>query len=294
MSGAGERFKNAGYTLPKPLIRVDGAPMVEHVANMFSPADEFIFICNGEQLSDRKLGLERILKNIRPDAKIVSVEPHKKGPNYALLRAAEFMDAQPVFVSYCDFAVCWDEAEFLKKAGELKPASASVCYKGFHPHLLGKNLYAGVRTDDKNFALEVREKHSFTPNTMDTWQQSGLFWFSSGSVLKKYLERALAENWMLNGESYTSLLFNPMIADGLSSLVYPAEFFCQWGTPEDLEEYEAWSGLFARESGAEKGKTDIPAGREGNVKIKLDPKSDEYKKSYEYWKRYFLECRPAG
>lgn len=294
MSGAGARFKNAGYVLPKPLIKVDGAPMVEHLANMFYPADEFIFICNSEHLGDKSLGLEKILKGIRPDAEIVSVEPHKKGPNYSLLKTAKFLDANPVFVSYCDFALCWDETEFLKKVGEFKPDSASVCYKGFHPHLLGPNLFAGVRTDDRNFALEVREKYSFTPNTMDTWQQAGLFWFSSGNILKKYLERAWAENWTLNGESYTSLLFNPMMADGLSSLVYPAEFFCQWGTPEDLEEYEAWSRLFAKEFGRGKGKTDIPAGREANVKIKLDSGSDEYKKSYDYWKEYFLKCRPVA
>ena len=33
MSGLGIRFKNAGYNEPKPLIMVDGKPIIEHVIN---------------------------------------------------------------------------------------------------------------------------------------------------------------------------------------------------------------------------------------------------------------------
>ena len=35
MSGMGNRFINAGYTVPKPLIMVDGKPIIEHVCNLF-------------------------------------------------------------------------------------------------------------------------------------------------------------------------------------------------------------------------------------------------------------------
>ncbi len=291
MSGSGSRFKKAGYFMPKPLIRVDGLPIIAHVVNMFSPDDEFIFICNSEHLSDDKLDLAGALKKIAQKCEIVGVEPHKLGPNYAIVVASDFLDDEPVFVSYCDFKLTWNKDDFLDEAEKSGADSASVCYKGFHPHLLGPNLYAGVRTDDKNFALEVAEKHSFTENKMDTWQQSGLFWFSSGSMLVEYCERALNEGWLINGESYTSLLFNPMIGDGLKSLVYPAEHFCQWGTPEDLEEYEAWSRFFARANGMEKGKTDIPEEREKNVRIKSSLESAEYKKIRDYWGKYFAVPR---
>ena len=35
MSGFGERFRNAGYTTPKPLITIEGKPIIEHVVDMF-------------------------------------------------------------------------------------------------------------------------------------------------------------------------------------------------------------------------------------------------------------------
>jgi len=288
MSGEGKRFKDAGYTKLKPLIFVDGKPILEHVVDLFSPDDDFLFVCSSEHLKDKTLELEKFLKNLRPHSKIIEVNSHKLGPNYAILAASELLDDDPVFVSYCDFNLKWNREDFLRCIRRTPVHSAAVCYKGFHPHLLNPNVYAGVRVDDNMFAREVKEKHSFTKNKMDTWQQSGLFYFSSGNLLREYCERAFREGWLMKGESYTSLLFDPMIGDGLVSLVYPAEHFCQWGTPEDLEEYEAWARLFAEKYGKKKGVTEIPSSREKNVYIRYAPDSDEYRKSYEYWEKYFF------
>ena len=35
MSGLGKRFVEAGYALPKPMISVDGFPMIKHVVDLF-------------------------------------------------------------------------------------------------------------------------------------------------------------------------------------------------------------------------------------------------------------------
>src|ERR1700704_6380930 len=44
MSGFGERFRRAGYDIPKPLIEVEGKPIVAHVVDMFPGETDFIFI----------------------------------------------------------------------------------------------------------------------------------------------------------------------------------------------------------------------------------------------------------
>ena len=44
MSGSGTRFLKAGYTVPKPLIEVDGKPLIEHVVNMYPGEKDIIFI----------------------------------------------------------------------------------------------------------------------------------------------------------------------------------------------------------------------------------------------------------
>ena len=50
MSGVGQRFQDAGYQLPKPLILVDDKPIIQHVVEMFSIEDEFVFIISGSAI----------------------------------------------------------------------------------------------------------------------------------------------------------------------------------------------------------------------------------------------------
>ena len=90
MSGFGERFRNAGYTTPKPLITIEGKPIIEHVVDMFPGEKNFIFICNEEHLKEPKYRMASILKGICPSSKIVGIPPHKLGPIYAV-RQAEYL-----------------------------------------------------------------------------------------------------------------------------------------------------------------------------------------------------------
>ncbi|MGH9549297.1 MAG: hypothetical protein ACRD3W_07980, partial [Terriglobales bacterium] len=50
MSGEGKRFRDAGQTRPKPLLWVDGEPMISYVISMFPGETRFTFICNREHL----------------------------------------------------------------------------------------------------------------------------------------------------------------------------------------------------------------------------------------------------
>ena len=61
MSGIGKRFIDAGYKTPKPLIKVRGKEIINHVVNMFWEIERVIFICNEEHLNDKNLNLRKIL-----------------------------------------------------------------------------------------------------------------------------------------------------------------------------------------------------------------------------------------
>jgi NDP-sugar pyrophosphorylase family protein len=50
MSGIGNRFIKAGYSVPKPLIEIGGIPIIEHVCNLFPGEEKFTFICKLNQL----------------------------------------------------------------------------------------------------------------------------------------------------------------------------------------------------------------------------------------------------
>ena len=61
MSGIGKRFVEAGYKDPKPLIEVDGLPIIEHVVNLFPNENNISFICNDLHL--KKMDMKNILSS---------------------------------------------------------------------------------------------------------------------------------------------------------------------------------------------------------------------------------------
>lgn len=292
MSGAGQRFLDAGYDQVKPLILVEGKPIIEHVINLFPGENDFVFVCRDEHLE--KNNLEEILLSLKPEAKIVSMEGKKLGPVYAVTKAFDFIkDEESVIVNYCDFFMNWDYDDFKEFVKKTDCDACLPAYTGFHPHLLHeKNLYASMTMDENCFMNEIREKHSFTKEKSNTHHSPGTHYFKKGKDLKKYFEEQIEQDVSLNGEFYASMTFNLLKQDNLKISVYDKiSHFCQWGTPEDLEEYEAWSQLFAKWSGREKGVSYIPDSRKENIKILHERESEKYLKSYNYWKDFFYNFK---
>ena len=84
MSGFGERFRRAGYEVPKPLIPVGGKPIIAHVMDMFPGARDVVFICNQEHLSNPTFRMAQVLDDVAPYARIAAIAPHKLGPVHAI------------------------------------------------------------------------------------------------------------------------------------------------------------------------------------------------------------------
>lgn len=247
MSGTGERFRRVGYIDLKPLIQINGKAIIEHVINLFPCEDDFIFICNQEHLKTTKM--REVLLSNKPKAKIIGIENKKLGPVWAVAQAFDLIDdTEPVIVNYCDFFMDWDYEDFKKAVAENNCDGAIVAYKGFHPHLLHENnFYASMRVDENNNMLEIREKHSFTENKMDSPQSGGTYYFKNGAYVKKYFRQLMDEKIALNDEYYVSLIYNLLVKDGLKVFVYDkVPHFLQWGAPEDLEEYKYWSEIFGK------------------------------------------------
>ena len=55
MSGVGQRFIDAGYKTPKPLIEIDGKTIIEHVCDLFPGEEKFTFICNSKHLAETEM-----------------------------------------------------------------------------------------------------------------------------------------------------------------------------------------------------------------------------------------------
>ncbi len=288
MSGQGSRFVRAGYLTPKPLIVVDGKPIIAHVLDIFPDEEDVLFLCSKTHLATTDMW--EILNNLKPTAQIVEIDTSDspKGPIPPVSEIYHLIkDDEEVMISYCDYGQVWDYQAFRSEIARRPVAGAVPSYTGFHPHLLHKNLYGGILADKDNILLDYREKHCFTKEPEDSYHSAGCYYFRSGAIMKKYSDEVIATDLNVNGEYYTSLPFYYMKRDRLPIYVAPVEKFMQWGTPEDLEEYEAWSRLIHQDLGLDKKVTEIPPSREQFVKIPYAANTPEFKKCYTYWTEYF-------
>ena len=277
MSGIGKRFLDAGYREPKPLIKVEQKPMIEHVINMFPEESNFIFICNSDHLKNTNMA--RILRDLCRDSSIISIDKHKLGPVYAVLKIKDYLDEKEnTIINYCDFNVNWDYKDFKEKVEENKCEGALTGYTGFHPHLLRNQLYAGVLLNKNNFVIKIKEKHRFTEDPMRTWHSSGTYYFRRGYYIEKYFTELMKRKISINNEYYVSSVYELLLRDHLPCYGYTLKHFLQWGTPEDFNEYLAWSNLFKKIS-----KKFI---KEEFIKFS----NIEKRKSFEYWKEYFSQA----
>ena len=242
MSGVGNRFVEAGYKDPKPLIVIDGKPIIEHVCDLFPGEDKFTFICNAKHLAETNM--REVLLRIKPNANVIEIPNHKKGPVYAVYLVENLIDDdEEVIVNYCDFGAYWDYADFLKHTRDRNADGAVPAYKRFHPHMLGTTNYAFMR-DDKQWMLEIKEKEPFTNNRMNEYASDGTYYFKKGSYVKKYFNEIMQKDINLKGEYYVSLIYNLLVEDGLKVSIYDVQHMLQWGTPQDVEEYNIWSKYF--------------------------------------------------
>lgn len=244
MSGFGERFRRAGYEVPKPLIEIDGKPIIAHVIEMFPDETDFLFICNQDHLDEQKYNMEPILKSLCPSGRIFAIPPHKLGPVHAVLQAEDLIsDNAPTIVNYCDFTCYWDWHHFKKFVQNKSCVGAIPSYKGFHPHSLGSTNYAYMQ-EKNGWVKDIQEKQPYTDNRMEEFASSGTYYFSTGRIMKEAFQQQVQSGLDLNGEYYVSLAYKTLLNNNYPIAVYPLQHFMQWGTPEDVAEYNYWSLAF--------------------------------------------------
>ena len=237
MTGVGQRFVDAGYRELKPLISVDGKPIVEHVLGMFNNAERVVCIVSADH-PQRDILISEILR-IRPDALTPTIAAHKLGPGHAILEAKDSIDPNlPTLVSYCDWSGEWNAAEMIE---QLKEFSGSILtYSGFHPHMMRNNKFAYVKKQGP-LVVDIQEKQPFTETPMNEEASSGCYGFASGHLLINALEVQKRDDDCLNGEFYISLTYKNILRSELKVGTVLMDKFYQWGTPEDLRDWEYWN-----------------------------------------------------
>lgn len=240
MAGTGDRFVRAGYTDPKPLIRVNGKRIIEYIYEMFDPKDDFVFICNATHLETTEM--RQVLKELSPNCEILTIAPHKKGPVFTVLDSGVMntvKDDEEVIISYCDNPYLWDYEHFKKWVKDNDSDGCILSHIGFHPHRLSPTFMAHIK-DENQKVLEIKEKEPYSDNFWNEHGSTGTYYFKKGRYVREYFQKLMDLDINYKGEFYVTLVYNLLIKDGLTVHAYPTDFVTVFGTPEEVQTFEAW------------------------------------------------------
>lgn len=225
MAGAGSRFEKAGYTFPKPLIEVNGKPMIQVVVENLNIDANYIYVV--QKSHRQKYNLDTLLNLITPDCKIVEVDGITEGAACTALLAKDYIDNEnPLFFANSDQFVEWESNEFMYKMQETNTDGGIVTFKATHPK------WSFAKIDDNGFVTEVAEK-----NPISDIATVGYYFWKHGSDFVKYAEEMIGKNIRVNNEFYVCPVFNQAIEDGKKIITFNTEKMWGLGTPEDLDFY---------------------------------------------------------
>lgn len=245
MGGRGFRFRQAGYTEPKPFVNVLGKPMVQRVLDLFPKAWSAVCVLNDYDYTKNHYEL---LKTYRSDIRFAEVKLNTSGPMQTVIAGLEMIaDDQPIFVTYCDYGKIWSGEDFLNFVQKNNSDICFVGYRGFHAHYLSSNMYCYAKTEG-NKITDIKEKESFSKNREDDFASTGGYYFKSAKLLKEAIIEQQKQNLSWNGEFFTSLAAKALmnVRSDLNVHAYEIKKFFQWGTPEDLKAFEYWADVYGK------------------------------------------------
>ena len=225
MAGAGTRFQQAGYDLPKPLIDVNGRPMIQTVVNNLGMKANYIFIV--QKSHNEKYNLKTLLSIISKNCVVVEVDGLTEGAACTTLLAKEFINSKdPLILANSDQFLEWDSVEFMYNMTEQSVDGGIVVFNSVDPK------WSFAKINEEGLVEEVAEK-----NPISDRATVGVYYWKHGSDYVKYAEQMIEKNTRVNNEFYVCPVFNEAIADGKKIKTFNVEKMWGLGTPEDLKYY---------------------------------------------------------
>jgi len=226
MAGLGKRFQMKGFSLPKPLIDINGIPMIVKVLDSLELSQaQFLFVIAKNEYSEH---IKSLISSSVKKSKFIEIDYVTEGPACSCLLFREEIDNdEELVIANCDQIMEWDSENFLMNVRRFD--GAVVTYYND----TDKNSYA--RIDKRGQVLEIREKEvisNVSLNGVHYWKKGKYFVASTEDMIT-------ADDRAPNGEFYVGPTYNYMINKGLTVGIYhiPNQQHHAVGVPVDLENY---------------------------------------------------------
>ena len=233
MAGEGSRFAKAGWTTPKPLIKLNGIPLFQRAISSVAIEGvimKYSFIVRQEHIQNQHI--DKLITEILPEANVFSVQVTTRGAVETCLVAEQAIsDDDAVIVMDCDLefrSVCYNELvlKALSLPADKADGGALVSFESNNPR------YSYAKIDDEGCVQCTAEKNPISSHAL-----CGSYFFGSGKDFKRVAHQLLDEGMHGSPEFYVSLLYNYLLSEGKVVRLAPMEMYNSYGTPEELRAY---------------------------------------------------------
>src|SRR3989339_1169282 len=206
MAGKGKRFNDQGFILPKPLVPIQGQPMIYRVIECLPPADKWIFILNQDHID--QYHIDDFIRHRLPQATFTV--------DHDLLGQASIFCAEPhinptdeVFIASCDMAFIYNK----NKLQKLKTENNDLILWTFtqdkrisnNPNAWGYTILEKDQKTIKGMSVKI----PISDNPFNDHVVAATFWIQNAKTLFDSIRLMMAKKITTNNEYYLDNL--PMV-----------------------------------------------------------------------------------
>jgi len=229
VAGEGKKFKERGYSFPKPLIQIGSKPMIHAVVDNLKTVKphEFIFICL--RADAEKYYLYDLFKVISPTSKIFTVEKPTAGAACTALVPVELLDNnEELIIANGDQIIDVPLDSFIDDARARNLDASILTFESTHPK------WSFVKTDSSGLVIEAAEK-----KTISNKATAGIYYYRTGKLFIDAVTKMIEKDVRHESQFYICPSFNELILSGKKIGTFEIDYdkMHSLGTPEDLDVY---------------------------------------------------------
>ena len=225
MAGRGKRFEDVGYSFPKPLIDIEGKPMIQLIIENLNLTGKHIFLCQKEHYE--KYALNELLEMLSPNCEIIQIDGITDGAAVTALKAKELINNdEELIIANSDQWINWNPQHFLSFLQNNNADGGVITFISTHPK------WSFVKLNEAGLITEVAEK-----KPISNIATVGIYYYKHGKTFVEAAEQMITKNIRTNNEFYIAPTFNEIIQNGGKIFHYPIAEMYGLGTPEDLQHF---------------------------------------------------------
>lgn len=233
MAGEGSRFYNEGWTIPKPLIELNGVPLFKRAIDSVTVEGapmKYSFIVRKEHIEN--YNIDSLIRAILPESNVFYVYKTTRGAVETCLIAEDAISPDDaVLVIDCDLE--FRSKEFVKGIKNYLETSSDKAKGGMLVSFESKEpKYSYALVDKHMRVIKTAEKEVISNHAL-----CGAYFFSTGKGFLKAAHCLLNEPLFTKPEYYVSLLYNYLLADGEKVKMVTMEEYYSYGTPDELRKF---------------------------------------------------------